>query len=226
MNSMSARPVGVEDDETPAEAGLGRLLAFSDGVFAIAITLLVLNLNVEGGLTLGRALHGFGPKLFAAALSFAVIGRYWLAHHRTFSSIRRLDGRLLVLNLIFLAAIVVMPFTTQLLADYGNEPVSVMAYAGSIGAAGALLTLLLAYAVAGRRLVASTLSTDVIAKRLVGSGFAATIFFGSIPVALASPTVAELCWILVLWPASWLVVLARDPVSRLVDRRTTPVAAR
>jgi uncharacterized membrane protein len=225
MNSMSARPARVEDDEAPAEAGLGRLLAFSDGVFAIAITLLVLNLNVEGGETLGRALHGFGPKLWAAALSFAVIGRYWLAHHRTFSSIRRLDGGLLVLNLVFLATIVAMPFTTQLLADYGQEPVAVMAYAGSIGAAGTVLTILLAYAVA-RRLVASTLSTDVIAKRLVGTGFAAAIFLGSIPVALVSPTAAELCWILVFWPGSRLAAPARDPVGRLVDRRRTAVATR
>ena len=70
---------GTEDDVVGSS--VGRVLAFSDGVFAIAITILVLNLDVPGGLSLPEltaALHDLRPELFSAALSFVVIGRFWI----------------------------------------------------------------------------------------------------------------------------------------------------
>jgi Endosomal/lysosomal potassium channel TMEM175 len=81
-----------------------RVLAFSDGVFAIAITLLTLNLQVRPGLhgaDLTRALHQVLPALGAYVLSFVILGQLWLAHHRIFGVIARVDYAVLVRNLVF-----------------------------------------------------------------------------------------------------------------------------
>src|SRR3954447_15525455 len=98
---------------------VGRLVAFTDGVFAIAITLLVLNFDEPNGPD-SQLLHQLTdqwPALLAYFLSFAVIGRFWIIHHRVFAVVRRLDGGLLTLNLLFLAFVVLIPFTTEVLGD-------------------------------------------------------------------------------------------------------------
>nr|MBA3301869.1 DUF1211 domain-containing protein [Thermoleophilaceae bacterium] len=86
------------------EYDLNRTTAFSDGVFAIAITLLVLNVEIgTNEPALGEALSALLPEIFSYALSFAVIGRYWVLHHRLFGDLEGVDGRLTTLNLAFLA---------------------------------------------------------------------------------------------------------------------------
>jgi len=80
------------------EIEFSRIVAFSDGVFSIAITLLVLNLGIAKDLASGEvaeALWGQRENLLAYALSFAVIGRYWLVHHRFFSDVTAFDGKLI-----------------------------------------------------------------------------------------------------------------------------------
>jgi uncharacterized membrane protein len=114
----------------PVEAD--RVLAFSDAVFAIAITLLTLNLQVRPGLhgaELIRALHQVLPALGAYVLSFVILGQLWLAHHRIFGVIARVDYAVLVRNLVFLGLIAIMPFPVRLLSDYSNRPLAVAIYA-------------------------------------------------------------------------------------------------
>ena len=94
-----------------------RIEAFSDGVIAIAITLLVLTfLDVDiASKTSGElqeVLLDLGPQLWAYALSFAVIGRFWLVHHRVLDVLARFDGVLVALNMVFLASVVLIPFTS------------------------------------------------------------------------------------------------------------------
>jgi uncharacterized membrane protein len=99
----------------PVEAD--RVLAFSDAIFAIAITLLTLNLEVPPGLhgaDFTRALHQVLPALGAYVLSFVILGQLWLAHHRIFGVIARVDYTVLVRNLLFLGLIAVMPFRSDL----------------------------------------------------------------------------------------------------------------
>lgn len=106
------------------EIEFGRIVAFSDGVFSIAITLLVLNLGIEKGLSGGavdEALWGLREDLLAFAISFAVIGRFWVVHHRFFGEVEAFDGRLIVLNLLYLAWIVLIPFSSEVLGEYGGE---------------------------------------------------------------------------------------------------------
>src|SRR4051794_10699289 len=86
-----------------AEVEFNRIVAFSDGVFAIAITLLVLGLTVPSGVqNLTETLLDNEGDFLAYAISFAVLGRYWLAHHRFFSALERFDGVLMALKLFYL----------------------------------------------------------------------------------------------------------------------------
>ncbi len=98
-----------------------RLEAFSDGVFAIAITLLVLDLRVpqdipDGGLW--RALGRQWPSYFAYLVSFLVIGIIWLNHHSMFDKVRGVDRSLLIANLLLLLTVSVIPFPTRLISEY------------------------------------------------------------------------------------------------------------
>src|SRR5215213_8725154 len=93
-----------------------RIIGFSDGVFAIAITLLVLTINVPSNLTSSEDVSGFLwqalPQLVAYTAAFMVIGTFWLRHHRMLMLCRAVDGRMLVLNLVFLAFVSLLPFPT------------------------------------------------------------------------------------------------------------------
>src|SRR5579884_3581999 len=110
------------------EKETGRLEAFSDGVFAVAITLLVLNIRIPGSETfpatllpdtdLWRKLGEEWPTLAAYVTSFATIGVMWLNHHRLFIHIKRTDTVLMLLNLLLLLTIVFVPVPTALLAEY------------------------------------------------------------------------------------------------------------
>ncbi len=101
-----------------------RVEAFSDGVFAVAITLLIFDLKVPSVPAghLGQALARQWPTYAAFLLSFAFIGIMWVNHHRLFNHIRRSDNGLLFLNLLLLLGITVVPFPTALLAAHYGTP--------------------------------------------------------------------------------------------------------
>lgn len=109
-----------------------RVLAFSDAVFAIALTLLTLDLRLPSGLH-GKAftegLHSLLPALGAYALSFFVLAQLWLAHHRIFGIVAQVNRAILVRNLFFLSLIAIMPFPVSLLSEYHERPVAVYAVA-------------------------------------------------------------------------------------------------
>ncbi|WP_306323944.1 MULTISPECIES: TMEM175 family protein [unclassified Streptomyces] len=102
----------------------GRLEAFSDGVFAIAITLLILEVkvpHVEHGESLWSALGHQWPSYAAYVVSFLVIGIIWVNHHQVFSHVVRVDRTLLFLNLLVLMIVAALPWPTALLAEYLRE---------------------------------------------------------------------------------------------------------
>jgi uncharacterized membrane protein len=96
----------------------GRAEAFSDGVFAIAITLLVLSLRLSGNGTVTSQLLAAWPQYFAYVVSFLTIGIMWMNHHTILAHVQRVDRPLLVINLLLLMGIVVIPFPTVLVADH------------------------------------------------------------------------------------------------------------
>jgi uncharacterized membrane protein len=128
----------------------GRLEAFSDGVIAVAITLLVLNLNVPdphklGGHSLAHRLLDEWPSYAAYANSFATIGIIWINHHATISRLREADRTILSLNLLLLGTVCVLPFTTNLVAQYINQAAADERLAATIYAA-SLLAMGIAFA--------------------------------------------------------------------------------
>src|SRR5690349_14665462 len=115
-------------DKRMEEKETGRLEAFSDGVFAVAITLLVLNLKIlpDQALIDGsfwKSLREQLPTLIAFVTSFATIGIMWINHHRLFNYIKRTDTGLMLLNLLLLLVVVFIPYPTALLAQqYAVDP--------------------------------------------------------------------------------------------------------
>ena len=179
-----------------------RIVAFSDGVFAIAITLLVLQINVPQSLPPGETLLDElwvqRADILAYAISFAVLGKLWLLHHRFFSAIERFDGTLMGLNLLYLAFIAVIPFTSELLGDYDRDSTAVIAYAVSMLGVSITFQAQLRYA-ARNELVRPELR-EVQRRYALPTNLAVTaVFLVSIPVALVSPLVATLMWPAVLF---------------------------
>src|ERR1700712_4358993 len=113
-----------------------RLEAFSDGVFAIAITLLVLELKVPepGSGELGHELLAHWPSYAAYVITFITIGIIWINHHAAFSRLRSVDHSILMLNLLLLLTVSVLPFTTALMAAYLKEGEGERLAAGIYGA--------------------------------------------------------------------------------------------
>jgi uncharacterized membrane protein len=129
-----------------------RIEAFSDGVFAIAITLLILEIKVPhpGQGSLALALWRQWPSYFAFFLSFTFTGIMWINHHRMFTHIRKSNDVLLVLNLLLLLGVTVLPFPTEVLAEHLGGPgqkTAAILYNGVYVMMGIFFNLLWRYAV-------------------------------------------------------------------------------
>jgi uncharacterized membrane protein len=187
-----------------AETEFARVVAFSDGVFAIAITLLVLALEVPANAgDLAQALRDRENEFFAYALSFAVLGKLWLAHHRFFFSLARFDNTLMGLNLLYLACVALVPFTSELLGDFSDDPAAVIAYAVNMTAISLVFAAQIVYAY--RRDLVTGEARDY-ERRFAGPAnfVVAAVFAASIPVALLSTTAATLMWLLIFLTGRWL----------------------
>jgi TMEM175 potassium channel family protein len=138
----------------------GRVEAFSDGVFAVAITLLVLNIQAPSDVLadsqLLNILLGRWPNYLAFVTSFATVGIMWINHHRLFNHIKRIDTVLLLLNLNLLMVIVFVPFPTALLAQYishTDQRLSALFYSGTFVVLAIFFNLLWRYATYKGRLL-------------------------------------------------------------------------
>ena len=200
-----------EAHESPSERAFDydRTVALSDGVFSIALTLLVLtisfpDLHGAGQNQLSDALADRLPQLYSYALSFAVLAFLWVRHHSFFRNLGRIDSRIAGLNLVYLALIAFLPYPTRLLGEYGTQPISVVSYAVTIVLIGSVSSLVRIHASnAGLLRVPST---DTWMRHLA----APVVFLISIPLALlVSPSAAEY---------SWLILLVATPVRQLFRR--------
>jgi uncharacterized membrane protein len=196
------RPHGrVERTIESAAAGrLERLIFLSDGVFAIAMTLLVVELTVP---ELGASAHdelfvrllALGPKFLSYVISFLVIASYWSAHQRIFSYVVRADDRLVWLSVLLLLCIAFQPFPTSVLGTYGNELDAVTLYAGTLATTGVVLLALWIYVTAGHRLVIPDLDRRLIEHHTWRAVITPLVFLVSIGIARFNPTAAELSWL-------------------------------
>jgi uncharacterized membrane protein len=171
-----------------------RTVALSDGVFAIALTLLVLTISfpdLHGGAhaRLGDELTDRLSQLFSYALSFAVLAFLWLRHHAFFRGLTRIDGRIASLNLLYLALIAFLPYPTRLVGEYGDQAIAVTTYAATIALIALVANVVRLHA-ARAGLVRSS-SADSRRPQLA----VPAVFLISIPLALlVSPTAAKWSW--------------------------------
>jgi TMEM175 potassium channel family protein len=155
-----------------------RLEAFSDGVFAVAITLLVLEISVPAGENLLHDLKQEWPSFAAFAVSFWVIGIIWVNHHGVIDHLRRADRGVLYLNLLVLMTVVFIPFSTELFAVHlksgADEKVAALVYSSSFLAMGVSFGLLWTYVTSHRETLGVSLTDeevrDVLRKRRGGAG--------------------------------------------------------
>jgi uncharacterized membrane protein len=180
-----------------------RVLAFSDAIFAIAITLLTLKLEVRPGLRgpeFTRDLRDLLPSLGAYLLSYVILGQLWLIHHRIFSVIARVDNPILVRNLAFLGLIAIMPFPVRLLSDYHHEPLAVAVYALTFILAMLLQRALWTYVTRPeQRHLLKEPVPDEIRRFFTRSLDGRLLVFGAVvPLAMFAPRFAALTWLLML----------------------------
>ena len=140
------------------ETGTGRLEAFSDGVFAIAATLLVLEFTVKSKPGLGDQLLHLWPAYLAYATSFLTIGIIWMNHHFCVEQLARVDRTLMFLNLLLLLTVAFLPFPTRLVATHlehgGGEQAAVYVYDATFVLMSVVFNTWWRYASTGRRLIA------------------------------------------------------------------------
>ena len=176
-----------------------RVLFFSDAIFAIAITLLIVDLQVPDVRDLDSAdqLRDTIPQVGGFALSFTVIGLFWVAHHGLFRHIKGLNRQLVLLNLLFLGCIAFLPYPTSLLSAAGDQVPATVFYAASIAATGLAETAVWLYAVHIRELALPGVPPSVHRWILLRILRAPLVFLASIPVAIRQPALAKYLWALV-----------------------------
>jgi len=179
---------------------LDRLIFFSDAVFAIVMTLLVLDIRVPD--VAAREVPGMvfelWPKIFSYVLSFLVIGLYWIGHHQTFRYVRIYDRTLLWLNLLFLLSISFIPFPTDLLGEYGELRFAVNFYAVSLALARLLLALVWWYVSSGPIRISDELDRGLARFHLLRSLAIPAVFLLSIGIAFFSTDAAIASWVLLV----------------------------
>ncbi len=157
-----------EDAPSPMPTAVmttNRLEAFSDGVFAVVITLLVLDLRLPADtapLPLLQRLWLIWPKLAAYAMTFAITGIYWVGHHGLFTLIRRVDRNLMWMNLYLLMCVSFIPFPASVMGADPKDPLAIRLYAASLVAVGLGFVLIWGYASNCRRLVSADLDPAIV----------------------------------------------------------------
>lgn len=219
--STDAGPTGPRNDLP----GVERLLTLSDGVVAIALTLLVLQLKVpslarvadpNSASELATQLGKGADQLISYLISFYVIAQFWLAHYRVFRQVRGQRAGLAWWNFAFLLTITLMPFTSNLLGDYASNPLAVDIFALNL-----LLATLATQATLlfGRRkgLLVPGIDAQEMREAQTRWVAAAIVIGGSIGVAWANTDVAKYCWLLIAvapWAANRWSARRAGPAPR------------
>ena len=191
--------------------GLERLIFFSDAVFAIAITLVVLDIRLPASgespsnAQLLNRLLGLWPKYLAYAVSFLAIGTFWLGHNRRFRFIRRYDRGLSMLNLLFLMVIAFIPFPTSVISESGNRTATIF-YALTMILGGLVLAALWWYASWHNRLTDPGLDAQQVRRQFAPMLLTVALFVLSIGIAFRDENLARVSWLLVV------------PISRYTQR--------
>jgi uncharacterized membrane protein len=189
----------LEIADPDSEKLQGHISAFSNAVFAFAITLLILDIRLPAGTSkanLPSTLISLWPNYMAFLISFFVIGLYWSTYIRLLREIVRTNRTLLWLILLFLLFIVIIPFSTSIISLYLTQ-LTVIIYASLMACAGYMHSVLRIYAGYNHRLISEKYSSWHIKRGIILSFIAPICFTASIGIAFFSSLAAQLFWILI-----------------------------
>ncbi|MEX2274069.1 MAG: TMEM175 family protein [Actinomycetota bacterium] len=196
LRGVYERGTGVDFD---------RMIFFTDAVYAIAMTLLIVTVELpklSGDVTdpavLWDAITDSGPKILGFFIGFVLLGRYWLAHHEFTTWLQAIDRTLMSTNLIYLAFVAFLPFPTALIGGYEDNPLSVTLFGITLALVSGMETVL--FIVAYRHeLLRTRISREAYRYGVAASTAPVVVFLASIPLAfLVSPTVALLSWLVAI----------------------------
>ncbi|MEO8526387.1 MAG: TMEM175 family protein [Caldimonas sp.] len=202
----------------PGYLPLNRSEALTDGIFAVAMTLLVIELKLpEHGLVhsaedLHAALLSLLPKAIAWVLSFFVLALFWIGHHRVFAYVRRADARLVVLNLLELSAASLMPFSSALSGEFGGQLVSQVVYSANMAALGITALLVLRHVRLHPELCAAPMPVGVFEG-------ARMRILGVVAVSAVAVVIAALVPVPAIGNAAFMLMAVISPWSRRLERR-------
>jgi uncharacterized membrane protein len=182
-----------------------RLEAFSDGVYAIVITLLILTIRIPDvpPMALGPALVKLLPQVFTYFLSFFVVGLYWFAHHRVSHQVKQIDGTFIWLNMIWLLFVSVMPFPAALLGRYPLQRIPVAIYGIDLVLANVTGFLITVYLKNRPKLCVTPISSATLRGQVTVYLVTNGIYLVAIAFAWILPWVSFVLYALVL---AWLMV--------------------
>jgi uncharacterized membrane protein len=184
------------------QLGMERLVFFSDAVFAIAITLIVLEIRLpitDGSISDAQMfpiLVGMWHKFLAYVISFLVVGIFWMGHHRKFRYIKRYDSTLLFLNLLMLMGIAFLPFPSSIISEYPYRIVTIF-YAFVLMLSSIFSVIIWWYASRNNRLIDPNLDQKQRRRQFINPFATALIFLLSIGVAFIDVNLARFCWLLI-----------------------------
>jgi uncharacterized membrane protein len=195
--------------EREAARDRDRIVNLSDGVFAIALTLLVLDIKVPNipeklvASELPGVLLSLWSKYLGYILSFVVISTFWIIHHSIFRPIRAYDRNLLYINFLFLMFVAFVPFPTSLLGEYGNHQLPVAVYAATLAVGRLLLTTIEWYSVRHDRLLDEAQDPATVRFLLIRGLTVPAIYLLTIVISIFSVQAA-------IW--SWVILIVVDSV--------------
>ncbi len=193
----------LNKDDIKYTFSVQRIETLTDGIFAIAMTLLVLTITLpKKGMDLTevklhKLLLGQAQEFFNYVLSFLLLAVFWVVHHRQFHCIRHTDTRHLWINIMFLMAVSFVPFSTSLAGDFPNECVAELFFSANMFIIGMLLCGNWAYATKNHRLVDPDLSRGYIAAGMRRSVVLPFVSFLAIMVSLISPSLSSYVFLLI-----------------------------
>jgi uncharacterized membrane protein len=217
MNSPEGPPENRTDMmEDESGLSLGRLASFCDGVISVAITLLVLSIDLPdrtpsmNGEKFTTAFLALGPNFEAFLFSFLSIGNFWIGHHGMFHYLRRQNRFFIWQNLFFIMCIVLIPFSTKLMYGYEDQLLAVIAYAASMGFTCLMMALMWWYAAHDNRLVCRGFDHRTSRHAIYSYLLVAVMFLLSIGVAFFDLRAAR---------SSWWLIFPAIALSHFFQRR-------
>jgi len=205
MNRHASRAVGLPPN---------RLETLADGIFAIAMTILVLELRLpEPSTDLWGALVDLRFRFATFVISFVVLGVYWFAHHQTFYFLVRVNRTLVWLSILFFMGAALIPFVASVLGDHYQDPVALSLYGLALALLAALGYVIWWYITGDRGLIDETLDPDLVRKVRLWIAIGPLIALGAVALAWVSPLLTLLIYIAL--PAVFILF---NPVDSYLER--------